>query len=299
MPEHEAEPLRLKYYNPEQGLTDLLWKRLQFERMALEKTRAGETLSVDEVKERRRLATEKVRVLDIIFQSMANLLFFFEWVAGHKELQELFDDDIIDLLGLKLERQESGQFDYGKTITLKNLGKETDKALEDEKGKDQTNLRDGKGLAPEEPEKKNGSVENEKPYQIFFKPDTFQRLIRAMLATRNSNEQGFRLSLLYIMQQVILEKVERRDIPDDDNSVTAIMLDDLRRAIAWTKLYASEAVMEDTSYRRAIGHFPNPNYPFRSYVEEFDHYGKILPLEDISSPVSCKSDESEVENTDK
>lgn len=43
----------------------------------------------------------KVRAIDNLFESMANLIYFFEFVNIHPELMDRFDDDIQDLLGLK------------------------------------------------------------------------------------------------------------------------------------------------------------------------------------------------------
>jgi hypothetical protein len=47
------------------------------------------------------LRADKVKLLhEIIFPAMANLTFFFESVARHPELQEVFDRDIKDLFGV-------------------------------------------------------------------------------------------------------------------------------------------------------------------------------------------------------
>src|SRR5437870_4796919 len=110
----EADSLRLKYYSPSRELVGFITERLQYERLELRKTRAGRELSQADKNLRRKLATDKVRVLDKIFQAMANLSFFFESISAHKELQELFDDDLIDLLGLKQERHESQDLQNGK-----------------------------------------------------------------------------------------------------------------------------------------------------------------------------------------
>ena len=52
----------------------------------------------DKYKNRR---TEKLRFLDqYIFPSMANLVVFFEYLAKHPEIIDLFEDDIMELLGI-------------------------------------------------------------------------------------------------------------------------------------------------------------------------------------------------------
>lgn len=44
---------------------------------------------------------KKVRTLDYLFRSMADLIYFFEFINENPELIDRFDDDIEDLLGLK------------------------------------------------------------------------------------------------------------------------------------------------------------------------------------------------------
>jgi len=44
---------------------------------------------------------KKVRMLDYLFKSMADLIYFFEFVNNHPVLIERFDDDILDILGLR------------------------------------------------------------------------------------------------------------------------------------------------------------------------------------------------------
>ena len=43
----------------------------------------------------------KSRAIDNLFESMANLVCFFEFIDKHPEFIERFDDDIEDLFGLK------------------------------------------------------------------------------------------------------------------------------------------------------------------------------------------------------
>lgn len=50
----------------------------------------------------RALQNKKIEVLDeIIFPSMANLVFFFEATSENQELAEVFESDMLDLLGIK------------------------------------------------------------------------------------------------------------------------------------------------------------------------------------------------------
>jgi hypothetical protein len=46
---------------------------------------------------------KKVRTMDYLFRSMADLIYFFKFVNNNPELIDRFDDDILDLLGLRTE----------------------------------------------------------------------------------------------------------------------------------------------------------------------------------------------------
>lgn len=206
-------------------------KRLQFERMEIEKTRAGAKLSPDEMRLGKRLATSKSRIADKISQEMADITFYFESLAKHKELQELFDNESKDLMGLRQEIQKS--------------------IHRTEKGKH---------------------------YPIYFRPETLQRLITAILAVESEGDESYRLSLLDVLQQIVYSKVVRQKPSNVTDEVTEIMLMDIKRALAWTKLYASNAKVkgDEIGYHRALGYSLRPTYPSRSYTKEIDHYGKIL-----------------------
>jgi len=53
----------------------------------------------------------KVRMLDYLFRSMADLIYFFEFVNNNPELIDKFDDDIQDLLGLNPQKPTSVIFE--------------------------------------------------------------------------------------------------------------------------------------------------------------------------------------------
>ena len=76
-------------------------QRLQFEKRRVNEKLAGKELKEDD--EYQRLKKRKTDVLDRIFRSMANLVFFFQCIAEHPEMAEVFDDDIKDLLGIRRE----------------------------------------------------------------------------------------------------------------------------------------------------------------------------------------------------
>lgn len=62
---------------------------------------------------KRYLDKEKVAVLDkYIFQSMANLRFFFKSIAAYPQLREVFEDDIKDLLGIRRNNPQPNNYGF-------------------------------------------------------------------------------------------------------------------------------------------------------------------------------------------
>ena len=70
---------------------------------------------LEDIKSRLRvLQNKKIEVLDeIIFPSMANLVFFFEATSENQELAGLFESDMLDLLGIKRLNPSSEYNHYG------------------------------------------------------------------------------------------------------------------------------------------------------------------------------------------
>ena len=55
----------------------------------------------------------KVRILDkFVFPAMANLFYFFNEISKHPELQESFDDDIKDLLGVRRYNPKNDNYGF-------------------------------------------------------------------------------------------------------------------------------------------------------------------------------------------
>ena len=95
-------------FTPNDRLINFLNKRLQLEKTKLEvKNGNRKNLLPEEEKSDVSLRTDKNRILNnIIFPSMSNLTYFFQFIASNSELQEIFDDDIKDLLGLRRENKK-------------------------------------------------------------------------------------------------------------------------------------------------------------------------------------------------
>lgn len=88
-------------YVPDETLVRYFAQRLQFEREREKASVEGKSLSKEDELLDQNLRTTKSRtVLPHVYQAMADLLFFFETISASKDLQEIFDKDLEDLLGL-------------------------------------------------------------------------------------------------------------------------------------------------------------------------------------------------------
>ena len=88
-----------KGYIPDKLIVNYMQEKLQFEQERHELKLRGENLKEND--RYSNLKKRKVNVLVRIFTSMANLIFFFECISKYPVLQELFEDDIQDLLGIR------------------------------------------------------------------------------------------------------------------------------------------------------------------------------------------------------
>jgi hypothetical protein len=99
-----------KGYMPDELVSNYMGERLHFERRREQEKLRGTDLSED--KTYLNLKKRKTDVLRRIFTSEANLIFFFECIAKHEELQRVFEDDLLDLLGLKRDSPELNRPGY-------------------------------------------------------------------------------------------------------------------------------------------------------------------------------------------
>ena len=83
-------------------LEDYLKEKSKIEIMKRDTKRAGNLLSKIDNRKIKANDRRKVNVLNHhVFRSMANLIYFFEFINTHHELEGIFDDDVEDLLGLR------------------------------------------------------------------------------------------------------------------------------------------------------------------------------------------------------
>ena len=93
-----------KNYNPCRSIVEGLNEILQYEKMKYEKKMNGIKLSSAQIKEGKRVNKIKFEVITRVFLSVANLLYFFEFIAKgeqHVLVREVFEKDIMGLFGAK------------------------------------------------------------------------------------------------------------------------------------------------------------------------------------------------------
>jgi hypothetical protein len=88
-------------------------EKLQFERDKEKSKVRGRELAEDATYSK--LKRRKFDVLDRVFKSMANLIFFFKCIAEYPELEKVFEDDVMDLLGVK--RNDPKKHDPGSVFS--------------------------------------------------------------------------------------------------------------------------------------------------------------------------------------
>jgi hypothetical protein len=97
----------IKHYTPNVHLVDYFKNILQ-----QNKSKRRQESARKSQEDNKNLPRMKVHYLDKhIFQAMADLMFFFQTIAEHKELQEVYEDDIKDLLGIR--RAKPNELQYG------------------------------------------------------------------------------------------------------------------------------------------------------------------------------------------
>jgi hypothetical protein len=79
-------------------LTDYLNETLKLEEL---KSKPKQKAGLGLARKIRSNDEKKVRTLDYLFRSMADIIYFFEFVNENPELIDRFDDDILDMLGLR------------------------------------------------------------------------------------------------------------------------------------------------------------------------------------------------------
>jgi len=170
------------------------------------------------------LKRHKITVLDNVFQSMANLIYFLETIAVNPKLQEDFEKDLIDLF-------------------------DVDPPLELDETKKKVSTYDRKILDPKFQDWAG----------IDLKETTFTRLIYACLVPFEPEPTLFRLQLLHSLQNIIYAKAKStfHSDPGVNNQITKSALRELENAIGWINVI-SKPLLHDKRIPRRIINIPNP-----------------------------------------
>ena len=104
-------PNKTKQIQPSKSIRAYLNETLELQKHGKlgKKTFDGSTISQKELEELTRTLElrirnnreAKVRAIDNLFESLANLVYFFEFIGLNRELIDVFEDDLHDILGLK------------------------------------------------------------------------------------------------------------------------------------------------------------------------------------------------------
>ena len=118
MPAQDVK-LETKNHDPDKKLVKYMKEKSSLERKS--STRKARRKVDSKPKRRLRQITTKIRSLqntktevldEIVFPSMANLIFFFESISRYAELEENFQADITELFGIKRLCPRPGNYAY-------------------------------------------------------------------------------------------------------------------------------------------------------------------------------------------
>ena len=179
-----------------------------------ERLRRGDSKEWQEV-----LKRHKITILDNVFQSMANLIYFLESIAVNPKLREDFEKDLIDL------------FDVDPPLEL-----------DEEK----------KRIKPHERKPLHPTFQGWA--RIDLKETTFTRLIYACLIPYEWKPTVFRLQLLYILQNIIYAKAKLvyENKYGVNDQITKSALKELENAIGWINGISKPLFHQKRKSRRII-----------------------------------------------
>lgn len=213
-------------------LEDYLKEKSKIEKMKRDTKRAGNQLGEIDNRAVKANDRRKVNVLNHhVFRSMANLIYFFEFINTHHELEGIFDDDVEDLLGLRGSYVKRHKIDDPKYLVFFRL---IDAMLNyDSEDIITTKDKDGKVLTTDRRIRKSDIPKKGK--KQFDK----SRNIRLQLARVISE----------CTTQIILNLGTRKDF----RLGTKIMSVDLGRAEFWADYCTSDIKLNTDNPHRLIG----------------------------------------------
>lgn len=111
MVRHTTVKRTTKYYTPDAQLVHHMRRRLHLANKLQKISGTGQEVSEELEHEKGALSTDKIRILDKIFQAMADITFFFGMIDTRPDIQRIFQDDIKEILGVK--RDNPRNMPYG------------------------------------------------------------------------------------------------------------------------------------------------------------------------------------------
>jgi hypothetical protein len=175
----------------------------------------------------------KFHYLDSLFQAMADLKFFFEVIAKQPQLERYYGDDIMDLLGIRRKEPSNGKTEpcgfvfYDLLSAILKVGEFSSNRNKGMQAKVE--------VRPEDKVKARAKAEAEAKANVEAEAD-------------------FRLILNHLAEKIVRKKVSA-SLPsgyasmnagrefwlanEEDFNVHKVILADLGRALAWTRMLAS------------------------------------------------------------
>jgi hypothetical protein len=109
-----------KYYQPNASLVEYLHNELQSLRHNIgasnERENKSQKVYIRDKKQKKMrtaLAKAKFDTVDRVFQAFADIIYFLEFIQDHRELHNLYEDDLKDLFGIHIdETPRSSHFQY-------------------------------------------------------------------------------------------------------------------------------------------------------------------------------------------
>lgn len=213
-----------KYYQPDEDLVSWFYERLELEKERKQfqsRVKGGGKLPNSLQKRLNSSSARKVDLLDeILFPSLANLIYFFEGIAMSPNLNKFFEKDLIDLLGPRWAKKWADE-------RIKGLGMQTSSVFK------------GNNLA--------------RLIAAIVRVDSL------MIQEDRKPAKDFRFALMYQLMSIIHDKMQNffTDEYGFVNQITISAHNDLGAVLGWMALVAS--VSDDKSEQksdRGLGFLP-------------------------------------------
>lgn len=219
-------------YQPTSPVITHLTEILDFEKLKKNKKYVGDRLSNSEIKKRDLINKNKNTLLNIVFRSMANLVYFLEFVANHNMLAPEFEMQLKELTGILNKNVNNQKREQDKGInplfrTSFVFGRLIDSLL---------------SLTPFPSE----WLENSNPKKRIIKREIKKIQTPEQELTGEVIISNFRLLLIESLHDKILKvttNLATMQFPDNDG-MRQLIMQDMYRANSWIKFFSQRAYYE-------------------------------------------------------